>query len=197
MGCAALLPHLGRRCIATSMSDLVPRLDRPIALVGMMGAGKSTVGRRLAKRLELDFIDSDDAIGDACGLTAGEVFAKFGEAEFRDGERRIIARLLDQGTRVIATGGGAFVEEPTRKLLKEKAITIWLDASIDVLAARTAGRDTRPLLNTADPRATIEALMAERRPFYALADIHVTSSNVAHSEVVGWIINAIEEYLDR
>jgi shikimate kinase len=179
------------------MSDLVPRLDRPIALVGMMGAGKSTVGRRLAKRLELDFIDSDDAIGDACGLTAGEVFAKFGEAEFRDGERRIIARLLDQGIQVIATGGGAFVEEATRNLLKEKAITIWLDASIDVLAARTGGRDTRPLLNTADPRATIEALMEKRRPFYALADIHVTSSNVAHSEVVGWIINAIEEYLQR
>lgn len=177
------------------MTDLRLRLNRPIALVGMMGAGKSTVGRRLAKQLELDFVDSDDAIGDACGLTAGEVFAKYGEADFRDGERRIIARLLDDGVKVIATGGGAFADDGTRDLLKDKAITVWLDASVEVLAARTAGRDTRPLLNTANPRATLEQLFEKRRPLYAQADIHVTSANVAHREVVGWIVNAIEEYL--
>ena len=177
------------------MTELTRRLDRPIALVGMMGAGKSTIGRRLAKQLHLDFVDSDDAIGEACGLTAGEVFEKYGEADFRDGERRIIARLLDQGVRVIATGGGAFAEETTRNLLKNKAVTVWLDASVDVLAARTAGRDTRPLLKTANPRRTLEELLEMRRPLYAQADIHVTSANVAHREVVGWIVSAIDEYL--
>ena len=182
---------------ALNVTRLLSRLDRPIALVGMMGAGKSTVGRRLAKELGLDFIDSDDAIEEASGLPAGEVFAKYGEPEFRDGERRIIARLLDQGVRVIATGGGAFTDEGTRKLLQEKAVTIWLDAAIDVLAARTAGRDTRPLLNTPNPRATLEELLEKRRPFYEQADIHVTSSNVAHREVVGWIVDAIEKFLAR
>ena len=179
------------------MSDLTHRLHRPVALVGMMGAGKSTVGKRLARHLDLDFVDSDDAIGEACGLTAGELFEKYGEADFRDGERRIIARLLDDGVKIIATGGGAFADDQTRALLKEKSVTVWLDASIDVLAARTAGRDTRPLLNTADPRATLEQLMEKRRDFYAQADIHVTSGNVAHREVVGWIVNAIEEHLGR
>lgn len=163
----------------------------------MMGAGKSTVGRRLARLLDLDFVDSDDAIEEACGLSAGEVFQKFGETEFRDGERRIIARLLEKGIQVIATGGGAFIDDGTRKILKEKAVTVWLDASIDVLAARTAGRDTRPLLNTPDPRATIEQLMEKRRPLYAQADVQVTSGNVAHREVVNWIANAIEEHLSR
>lgn len=194
---SALLPHLGRRCIDINVTDLTSRLDRPIALVGMMGAGKSTVGRRLAKHLGLDFVDSDDAIGEAAGLTAGEVFSKFGEADFRDGERRIIGRLLDEGVQVIATGGGAFANPETHKLLKERALTIWLDAAVDVIVQRTAGRDTRPLLQTADPRATIERLMEVRRPFYSQADIHVTSSNVAHREVVGWIVEAIEKFLAR
>jgi shikimate kinase len=173
------------------------QLNRPLALVGMMGAGKSTVGRRLAKRLELNFVDSDEAIGQACGLPAGEVFAKYGEQDFRDGERRIISRLLDEPHQVIATGGGAFADEGTRAILKEKAITIWLDASIEVLAERTAGRDTRPLLNNDDPRGTLERLMEKRRPFYEQADIHVRSGNVPHRDVVGWIINAIEDYLIR
>ena len=191
------MPHLGRRCIDINVTDLISRLDRPIALVGMMGAGKSTVGRRLAKHLGLDFVDSDDAIGEASGLSAGEVFSRYGEADFRDGERRIIGRLLDQGVQVIATGGGAFANPETHKLLKERALTIWLDAAVDVIVQRTAGRDTRPLLQTADPRATIERLMAERRPYYSQADIHVTSSNVAHREVVGWIVEAIEKFLAR
>ena len=179
------------------MTLTINKLNRPLALVGMMGAGKSTVGRRLAKRLDLNFVDSDEAIEEACGLTAGEVFAKYGERDFRDGERRIIARLLDEPRQVIATGGGAFADDGTRALLKEKAITIWLDASIDVLAERTAGRDTRPLLNNDDPRGTLERLMEKRRPFYEQADIHVRSGNVPHRDVVGWIVNAIEDYLER
>ncbi|QIK79886.1 shikimate kinase [Sphingomonas piscis] len=163
----------------------------------MMGAGKSTVGRRLAKRLELDFIDSDDAIEQACGLPAGEVFARYGEKDFRDGERRIIARLLDDHRQVIATGGGAFADEGTRSLLKDKAVTIWLDAPIEILAERTSGRDTRPLLNNDDPRGTLERLMEARRPFYSQADIRVRSGNVPHRDVVEWIVSALEDYLQR
>ena len=174
---------------------MLNQLNRPLALVGMMGSGKSTVGRRLAKRLDLNFVDSDDAIAEACGLPAGEVFERYGEQDFRDGERRIIGRLLEQPVQVIATGGGAFADEGTRALLKEKAITIWIDAPIDVLAERTAGRGTRPLLNNADPRGTLERLLEKRRPFYQQADIHVRSGNVPHRDVVGWIVSAVEEYL--
>jgi shikimate kinase len=163
----------------------------------MMGAGKSTVGRRLAKRLELDFVDSDEAIEQASGLSAGEVFERFGEAEFRDGERRVISRLLEDSRVVIATGGGAFADDGTRALLKQKAITIWLDASIDVLAERTAGRATRPLLNNDDPRGTLERLMEKRRPLYEQADIHIRSGNVPHRDVVGWIVSALEGFLER
>ena len=117
-----------------------------------MGAGKSTVGRRLAKRLGLPFVDTDSAIEDAAGFSAAEVFERFGEANFRDGERRLVARLIDGEMRVIATGGGAFVDPRTRELLNERAITVWLDAPVDVLAERTARRDTRPLLRNGDPQ---------------------------------------------
>lgn len=161
----------------------------------MMGCGKSTVGRRLAKRLDLDFIDSDDAIAEACGLPAGEVLTRYGEQDFRDGERRTIARLLDAPIQVIATGGGAFANEATHALLKERAITIWLDAPIHILVERTTGRDTRPLLNNGDPRGTLERLMQQRRPFYEAADIRVRSGNVPHRDVVEWIVNALRDYL--
>lgn len=163
----------------------------------MMGCGKSTVGRRLAKRLELDFVDSDDAIAEACGLPAGEVLTRYGEQDFRDGERRTISRLLDQPVQVIATGGGAFANEATHALLKDRAITVWLDAPISVLVERTTGRDTRPLLNNGDPRGTLERLMEERRPFYEKADIRVRSGNVPHRDVVEWIVSALEDFLAR
>lgn len=163
----------------------------------MMGAGKSTVGRRLAKRLELEFVDSDDAIADACGLPAGEVFARYGESDFRDGERRIIARLLEGPIRVLATGGGAFADEETRTLLKERAITVWLDAPINILFERTSGRDTRPLLNNSDPLGTIERLMEARRPFYEQADIRVRSGDVPHRDIVDCAINALRDFLSR
>ena len=121
------------------MTDLAKRLDRPVVLVGLMGVGKSTVGRRLAKRLGLPFVDSDSAIADASGFSAAEVYERFGEQDFRDGERRLVARLVEGEIRVIATGGGAFVDPRTRELLNERAITIWLDAPVDVLAERTRG----------------------------------------------------------
>src|SRR6476661_10631689 len=123
--------------------ELGKRLDRPIVLVGLMGVGKSTVGRRLARRLGLSFVDSDAAIEDAAGLSPAEVFERYGEHDFRDGERRLVARLIEGDIRVIATGGGAFVDARTRKLLNECAITVWLDAPVDILTERTARRDTR------------------------------------------------------
>lgn len=160
-----------------------------------MGAGKSTVGRRLAKRLGLPFIDSDTAIEDASGFSAAEVFERFGEEDFRDGERRLVARLVDGQVRVIATGGGAFVDPRTRDLLNRHAITVWLDAPVDVLADRTSRRNTRPLLRNGDPRGTLERLADERRPSYSSAHIHIKSGNGAHHDVVDSIVRALERHL--
>lgn len=160
-----------------------------------MGAGKSTVGRRLARRLGLPFIDTDTAIADAAGYSAAEIFERYGEADFRDGERRLVARLIDGEVRVIATGGGAFVDPRTRQLLNDRAITVWLDAPVDVLADRTSRRDTRPLLRNGDPKGTLERLAVERGPSYAEAHIRITSGQGAHSDVVDSIIAALEKHL--
>src|SRR5437660_4263426 len=151
--------------------DLTKRLDRPVVLVGLMGVGKSTVGRRLARRLGLAFVDSDAEIEGAAGFPAAEVFERFGERDFRDGERRLVARLVEGDIRVIATGGGAYVDPRTRQLLNERAITVWLDAPVEILAERTARRDTRPLLKNGDPMGTLERLAEERRPSYQEAHI--------------------------
>ena len=184
------------RCIAPDVRNLVERLDRPLVLVGLMGAGKSTVGRRLARRLDLPFIDTDAAIEDAAGYTPTEVFERFGEADFRDGERRLVARLVDDQVRVIATGGEVFIDPRTRELLNQRAITIWLDAPVDLLAGRTTRLHTRPLLNKVDDRkTTLEQLEAERRHMYAEAHIHVKSGNGAHSNVVESIVEALEKHL--
>ena len=177
------------------MQKLRELLDRPIVLVGLMGVGKSTVGRRLARRLGLPFVDSDEAIGDAAGYSAAEVFERFGESDFRDGERRLVARLIDGEVRVIATGGGAFVDPRTRGLLNERAITVWLDAPVDVLAERTGRRDTRPLLRNGDRKSTLERLAQERQPAYAEAHIHVRSGNGAHQDVVETILRKLETHL--
>jgi len=168
-----------------------------VVLVGLMGVGKSTVGRRLAKRLGLPFIDSDSAIEDASGFSAAEVYERFGEKDFRDGERRLVARLIDGDVRVIATGGGAFVDQRTRQLLNERAITVWLDAPVDVLAERTSRRNTRPLLRNADPKGTLERLSTERRPSYEEAHIHIRSGNGAHKDVVEAIVQALDRHVPR
>src|SRR3954469_24198223 len=177
--------------------DLAKRLDRPVVLVGLMGVGKSTVGRRLARRLDLPFVDSDSEIEETVGLPWGELFERYGEKDYRDGERRLVARLVDGEVRVIATGGGGFVDPSTRKLLKDQTITVWLDAPIDVLAERTARRDTRPLLKNGDPKGTLERLAIAERQAYAEAHIHVKSGNGAHREVVEDIVRAIEDHLAR
>jgi shikimate kinase len=175
--------------------ELGKRLDRPIVLVGLMGVGKSTVGRRLAKRLGLTFVDSDAAIEDAAGYSAAEVYERYGEADFRDGERRLVARLIEGEVRVIATGGGAYVDSRTRQLLNERAITVWLDAPVDILAERTGRRDTRPLLRNGDRKGTLEKLSEQRRPAYEEAHIHVKSGDGAHRDVVDSIVSALNEYL--
>ena len=154
------------------------------------------MGRRLARHLGLAFVDSDAAIEDAAGLSPAEVFERYGERDFRDGERRLVARLVDEGAvRVIATGGGAFVDPRTRELLNARAITVWLDAPLDVLTERTGRRDTRAQLRDGDPKATLERLANERRVAYAQAHIHVTSGNGAHREVVEAIVRSLDRFL--
>jgi shikimate kinase len=175
--------------------ELGKRLDRPVVLVGLMGVGKSTVGRRLAKRLGLSFVDSDAEIEDASGYPAAEMYERYGERDFRDGERRLVARLIEGDVRVIATGGGAFVDPRTRELLNERAITVWLDAPVEILAERTSRRDTRAQLRNGDPKAVLEKLAQERRPSYEEAHIHVKSGDGAHKDVVEAIVRALEAYL--
>jgi len=176
--------------------DLAKRLDRPIVLVGLMGVGKSTVGRRLARRLGIPFVDSDAEIEGAAGLSPAEVFERYGEQDFRDGERRLVARLVDEGkVSVIATGGGAFIDPRTRELLNERAITVWLDAPVEILTERTSRRDTRAQLRNGDPKATLERLASERRAAYEQAHLHIRSGSGAHKEVVDAILRALDGYL--
>jgi shikimate kinase len=177
--------------------DWAKRLDRPVVLVGLMGVGKSTVGRRLARRLGLSFVDSDAEIEDAAGYSPAEIFERYGEQDFRDGERRLVARLIEGDVRVIATGGGAYIDPRTRKLLNERAITVWLDAPVDILAERTSRRDTRAQLRNGDPKLVLERLAEERRPSYEEAHIHVKSGAGAHQDVVDEIIRALEDHLNR
>ena len=165
-----------------------PRLQRSIVLVGLMGAGKSTVGRRLATALHLPFYDADQEIETAAGCTISDFFERYGEQAFRDGERRVIARLLDGPRHVLATGGGAFMDAGTRELIKHQGLSIWLRAGIELLMTRVAKRQTRPLLQTGDPRATMEKLMAERYPTYALADLTIESNGGPHDTVVQQIL---------
>jgi shikimate kinase len=158
---------------------------RSVVLVGMMGAGKSTIGRRLAARLHLPFQDADAEIELAhAGMTIPEIFASHGEPYFRDGEARVIARLLDNGPGVLATGGGAFMREETRKRIRDKAVSVWLKADAETILKRVKRRADRPLLQTADPAATIGRLIEERHPVYQLADIIVASRDVLHEKIV-------------
>ncbi len=157
-----------------------------------MGAGKSTVGKRLATRLSLPFVDADQEIEAAAGMTIADMFERFGEAHFRDGERRVIARLIDGAPGVIATGGGAFIQDETRALILARATAIWLDAEVSVLAERVARRDgTRPLLKGRDAAAVLAELAAVRNPVYALAPIHIRSQPQPHEAVVDLIVKAL------
>lgn len=174
---------------------LAKRLDRPIVLVGMMGVGKSTVGRKLASMLLLPFVDADDEIERAARMSVSEIFERFGEPNFRDGERRVIARLVGEKPAVVATGGGAFCNPETRDLILKKAIAVWLDSDVDTLVERVARKDTRPLLKDGQPREIIERLKREREPLYAEAPIHIVSRPGPHEQTVQQILKAIEQWL--
>jgi len=169
---------------------------RTLVMVGMMGAGKSSVGRRLAARLGMPFVDADTEIEKAANASISEIFERHGENYFRDGERRVIQRLLDGQPKVLATGGGAFVNPETRAAINANAISIWLRADRDVLLSRVKRRSNRPLLKTADLDSVLERLIAEREPHYAEAAIHVQSRDVAHEVVVNDILKLLDSYLD-
>ncbi|HEY7664434.1 MAG TPA: shikimate kinase [Xanthobacteraceae bacterium] len=193
MGAAANTPpgaahQLAGRAEAPIVAALA---RRSIVLVGMMGAGKSSIGRRLALRLGIPFIDADAEIEKAAGMTITDIFAVHGEAEFRAGEARVISRLLEGGPQVLASGGGAFLNPDTRATIQAKGISIWLRADFDVLMKRIRRRHDRPLLKTADPAATLRQLMEQRDPIYALADLTIQSREVTHDRIVDEIVSAL------
>jgi len=178
---------------ASHAAAILDRLGgRSIVLVGMMGAGKSSVGRRLAARLAIPFVDADSEIEKAAGMSIADIFARHGEADFRGGEARVIARLLESGPQVLATGGGAFMNASTREAIRSRGVSIWLKADLDVLLRRLSKRrNERPLLQTADPEETLRSLLAEREPTYAEADLTVPSREVAHDAIVADIMTAL------
>jgi shikimate kinase len=176
------------------MSYLSSSEGKSIVLIGLMGAGKTCIGRRLARRLQMSFVDADEEIVNAAGATITEIFRRYGESAFREGERRVIARLLNAPPQVLATGGGAFIDATTRALIKERSISVWLRADLDVLDKRTRGRGGRPLLQTDDPRATLAALMVARYPIYAQADVIVDSSNESPDVTTSRVLEAVRAY---
>jgi shikimate kinase len=188
------------RFSAQEIAALGRRVDRPIVLVGMMGVGKSSVGKRLAHLLDCAFVDADEEIERSAQMSVPEIFDTYGEEYFRDGERRVIARLLAEreagdGTIVIATGGGAFVNAETRALILERAIAVWLDSEVDTLVDRTARKGNRPLLRGGDPHEILGRLREERAPHYAQAPIHVMSGNGPHVQTINKVLQGISQWL--
>jgi shikimate kinase len=188
------MPELASQAAASTSqeADITTALGtRSVVLVGMMGAGKSTIGRRLASRLRLPFLDADTEIEAAAGMSIPDIFESHGEPHFRDGEARVIARLLDNGPVILATGGGAFLREETRNRISDKAVSIWLKAEADIIMRRVKRRADRPLLKTADPAGTVERLIGEREPFYQHADLTIWSRDVPHEKIVDECIEAL------
>jgi shikimate kinase len=186
---------MARRSLSKDTTAVRQRLDgHAIVLVGLMGAGKTTVGRRLAEKLGLAFVDADHEIELAAGQTIPEIFSRHGEAYFREGERKVIARLLENGAQVLATGGGAYMNADTRATIRRHAISIWLRADFDLLMSRVRRRSNRPLLQNDDPEAVMKKLIAERYPVYAEADITVDSRDVAHTSIVNSIIKTLARW---
>lgn len=185
------------RVTPNEIEEIAPRIDRPIVLVGMMGVGKSSVGKRLAALLHWSFVDADDEIERSAQMSIPEIFSQFGEDYFRDGERRVIARLMsgDNNRLVIATGGGAFCNPETRALILDRGIGVWLDSDLDTLVERTSRNSNRPLLQHGDPREILGKLRDERRPAYSQAPIHVLSTGGPHINTVSKVIRGIGEWL--
>jgi shikimate kinase len=181
---------------ATQEAEITAALGaRSIVLVGMMGAGKSTIGRRLSARLRLPFLDADTEIEAAAGMSIPDIFEAHGEPHFRDGEARVIARLLDSGPAVLATGGGAFMREETRNRIGDKAVSIWLKADADIIMKRVKRRADRPLLQTADPAATVGRLIEEREPVYRHANLTIWSRDVPHEKIVDECLEGLHALL--
>jgi shikimate kinase len=178
--------------LSAAATAFVPWPQRAIVMVGLMGAGKTAIGKRLATRIELPFFDTDKEIETAAGCTIADIFGKYGEAAFRDCERRVIARLLAGPRCVLATGGGAFMDAQTRAAIKHSGLSVWLKADLDTLVRRTAKRTHRPLLNSGDPREILARLMAVREPVYAEADLHVLSNEASPDETTQRVEDAIE-----
>lgn len=172
----------------------MPPTDRSVVLVGLMGAGKSSIGRRVAQRLGLPFIDADKEIEAAAGCTIEEIFARLGEAAFRDGERRVILRLLERPPHVLATGGGAFIDPQIRARIKEIAVSVWLHADLELLVRRVSRRSNRPLLKQGQPRDVLAALIAKRYPIYAEADIRVESADGPPEQTVQRVIDGLLQF---
>ncbi len=173
-----------------------PRLrNKTIALVGLMGVGKSSIGRRLALALDMPFRDADTEVENAAGQSIADIFATYGEPVFREGERKVIARLLDEGPHVLATGGGAFVNDETRALIRERAISVWLKADLELLARRVGRKDTRPLLRGKDPLDVLKAQAETRYPHYEQADIVVLTGDTPHFEAVDAVLEALNRHL--
>ena len=164
---------------------------RPIVLVGLMGAGKTSIGRRLAEKMGLSFVDADHEIEAAAGKTIADIFAEHGEAYFRDGERKVIARLMENGEQILATGGGAYMNPETRERIKEGGICVWLKADLDLLMKRVMKRNDRPLLRTADPEGVMRRLIEDRYPVYAEADVTVECRDVQHAQMVNDVLRAL------
>ena len=179
------------------MDRYSPLRARTITLVGLMGVGKSSVGRRLANALDLPFKDADVEIEAAAGRSIPDIFAEMGEPAFREGERRVIARLLENPPHVLATGGGAFMNDETRALIKERSISVWLKADLDVLVRRVSRKDSRPLLSGKDPLAVLTELAEKRYPVYAQADIMVETGDTAHHVTVDQVIRALTAFLEE
>ncbi|MBO9421506.1 shikimate kinase [Labrenzia sp. R4_2] len=189
-------PADGRGADTVDLKHLVAALGkRSIVLVGIMGCGKSTVGKRLAQRLGLEFVDADSEIERAANMTVSEIFAEHGEPYFRSGEERVIARLLQEGPQVLATGGGAFMSDATRSEIETNGLSIWLKVDFETVMARVRRRSTRPLLRNPDPEGTMRKLMAEREPVYARAQLTVTSKDVPHEAVVDQIVLTLADHL--
>lgn len=186
---------MARRSIVKETEAVRQRMGKhPIVLVGLMGAGKTSVGRRLAEKLGIPFVDADHEIEAAAGKTIPEIFADHGEAYFREGERRVIQRLIGNGAQVLATGGGAYMNEETRARIQEHGISVWLRAALPVLMKRVAKRQDRPLLQTDDPETVMRNLMDKRYPVYALADVTVESRDVQHGQMVNDVIRALAHW---
>jgi shikimate kinase len=191
---------LGYQCCMDNDSTVITNrnllaLTRPVVLVGLMGAGKTTVGKRLAKDINLDFVDSDAEISEAADCSIADIFEIYGEAIFRDLEKRVMLRLLSQEPRVIATGGGAFMNPDIRHAVAKHAISIWLRADLEVLVDRVSRRNTRPLLEQGDKRAILTKLMDERNPVYGHADIIIDSDEGSHTAIVNQIVTRLQDYM--